>query len=350
GWTDPNTFSTFDAGDAVPVYQTPFTFRTINNNYEADYNLKYRADTISAVAGATYLNQHYNESENFDGFLSGASEGDAIRSVYANASLDWFNKTLHTAIGGRLDSYTTWKNKGTYSVGVAYDLAPGVTFYANYGTSFTQPTLSQLYDAIYGNRAVTPENADTIEGGFRGRQLDGALTESVTYWHSYVSNVITFDASAPNPRVVNGAPFGIYDNSAAERSQGVEIEGAYQIVPHLTLSANYTYTDSQTAGASGLFMPTIETAKNMGNVGLEYGSETFDLGTNLYLTSHSLRPGADFYESGYARLDFSGRYHVTKYFDVYGRVQNALDHDIVEILGYRNPGVYFVAGFTLRLQ
>jgi vitamin B12 transporter len=348
GWTDPNTFQTYGAGDTIPVYQNPFTYRTINNNYQADYILRYRTDFISAVAGATYLGQHYNESENFDGFLSGSSESDATRSVYVDASLNWLNNTLHTSIGARLDSYTTWRSKGTYSIGAAYDVIPALTVYANYGTSFTRPTLSQLYDAIYGNVGVTPEDASTIEAGIRGRQFDGALTESVTYWHSYVDNVIIFDFNLPNPRIVNGSPFGEYNNAAAERSRGVEAEVAWQIVPHLKLAGNYTYTDAQVTDTAGIWQPAIENARNMGNAGLFYTSSIFDLGTNLYLTARRLRYADDFYAPGYARLDLSGRYHVTRQIDVYGRVQNALDHHIIETLGYRNPGVYFIAGATLR--
>jgi outer membrane cobalamin receptor len=88
----------------------------------------------------------------------------------------------------------------------------------------------------------------------------------------------------------------------------------------------------------------IENARNMGNAGLTYTVSQFDIGTNLYLTDHRLRWAEDFWAPGYARLDLFGRYHLTGHFDLYGRVQNALDHDIIEALGFRNPGVYFVAG------
>ena len=350
GWTDPNSFTSYPAGATIPVYQTPFTYRTINNNGEADYNLRYRTDTASAVFGASYLGQHYNESENYAGFLSSSSESQATRSVYGDASIDWLDHSLHTSLGARLDSYTAWKNKGTYSVGAAYDIVPQLTVYANYGTSFTQPTLSQLYDPIYGNKNITPENADTIEAGIRGRQLDGALTETVTFWHSHVNNVVLFDYTIYNPRIVNGTPFGEYNNAAAERSQGVEVEAAYAITPHLKLTGNYTYTDAYFTNAAGVWQLQIENARNMGNLGLTYTTQKFDVGTNVYATDRRLRWAGDFWAPGYTRVDLFGRYHATDHFDLYARVQNALDHHIVEILGYRNPGVYFVAGASLHLN
>jgi vitamin B12 transporter len=346
---DPNDPSVpWQAGALVPVYQTPYTYHTIDNNGEADYNLRYRTDTVSAVVGATYLEQNYDESENYDRYLSGGRESEDTRSVYGDASIGWLDNRLHTSLGARLDSYSEWKSKATYSLGATYDLVPGLTLYANYGTSFTQPTLDELYDPLYGNKGITPENASTLEAGLRLSQLDGALTASVTYWHSYVDNVITYDYSVYNPRILNGAPYGEYANAEAERSQGVEVEAAYELTSHLTLNANYTRTDAYVTNTSGEWQFMIENARNMGNLGLMYSTARFDVGTNFYATDHRLRWAGDFWAPGYGRLDFFGRYHATGHLDLYGRVQNALDHHIVEVLGYQNPGVYFVAGVRYR--
>ena len=348
GWTDPNSYSVYDAGQQIQVYQTPYTYKTTNNNEEADYNLRYHTGTVSALLGATYLGQRYDESENYDGYVTSSKEEQSTRSVYGDAALDWLDDTLHTELGARYDSYTEWKSKATYSLGITYDIVRNFSIYANYGTSFTQPTLDELYDPLYGSKALTPENADTIEAGLRGRQLEGALTGSVTYWHSYVDNVITYDYGIYNPRIVNGSPYGEYANAEAERSQGVEAELAYRITPHLTVSGNYTRTDAYLAQTPGVWSFMIENARNMGNLGLSWNDERFDAGTNLYMTDHRLRWAGDFWAPGYARLDLYGRYHATRQFDLYARVQNALDHPIVEILGYRNPGVYFVAGASYR--
>ncbi|MEJ0006996.1 MAG: hypothetical protein WDM77_11675 [Steroidobacteraceae bacterium] len=47
-------------------------------------------------------------------------------------------------------------------------------------------------------------------------------------------------------------------------------------------------------------------------------------------------------------MDLFGRYHVTRHFDLYARVQNLLDHHIVETLGYKNPGLYAVGGASYK--
>jgi outer membrane cobalamin receptor len=349
GFTDPDSGLTYNAGQAVPVYQSPFWEQTVENNTEADYNLRYRTDTVSAMLGASYLDQTYDSSASYAG---PTFEGDAIRSIYANTSIGWLNNRLHTQLGARLDSYTSWKSNATYSAGAAYDILNELTVYTNYGTSFTQPTLDELYDPLYGNTKVTPENATTLEAGVRGRQLDGRLSEDVTYWHSYVENVIFFDSTLPNPRIPSsiGAPFGEYANGQAERSQGVEFEAAFEIIPHLTLTGNYTRTDAYIDMPPTGWTFMYETARNMGNLGLTWAQAQFDAGANFYMTDHRLDYSYQFYAPGYTRLDLFGRFHVTSHFDLYARVQNALNHDIVEILGYRNPGVYAIGGASLRFD
>lgn len=348
GFSDPNSGATFNAGEQVAVYQFPFTYKTINDNTQADYNLRYRTDTVSAVLGATYLEQIFNSESSY---AASTKESQQVRSIYADASIGWLDNQLHTELGARLDSYSAWKNEATYSVGVTYDILHDLTFYANYGTSFTQPTLAQLYDPIYGNKSITPENASTIEAGFRARQWDGQLSENVTFWHSYVSNVVTFDSTIPNSRIppTSGAPFGEYANEKAERSQGVEFEAAYQITPQLSVSGNYTRTDAYTV-QGGIWTYQIENARNMGNLGLTWTQPQFDAGTNLFMTDHRRDYSGQFWAPGYARLDFFGRYHVTGHFDLYARVQNALDHHIVEIIGYKNPGVYAIGGASYRFD
>jgi outer membrane cobalamin receptor len=342
GWSDPDSGMTYGAGQRVPVYQYAYTYQTISHSRQADYNLRYRTSTVSAVFGATYLGQSYDE--NLD--AGGNDESQSIRSIYGNADLGLLDQRLHLQGGLRLDSYTDWSDKGTYSAGAVYDLtrgAPlGLAVFVNYGTSFTQPTLDQLYNPVYGSHALTPESADTIEAGVRANQADQRISESVTLWHSYVSNVIAYDYLIANPRETYG--YGEYANLAAERSQGAEVTADWQVLPHLHATANYTRTDAFVNQDSGDWTLMVENARNMGNAGLVYTVSSFDVGTNLFLTDHRLRWAGDVWAPGYARLDLYGRYHLGTRLEAYARVQNVLDHPIVQILGYRDAGVYLTGG------
>ncbi len=280
----------------------------------------------------------------------GNDESQGIRSVYGDAALALFGERLHLEGGARLDSYTAWADKGTYSIGAVYDLIHaqplGLSAFANYGTSFTQPTLDQLYNPTYGNHALTPENAATVEVGLRAGQQHERFTETLALWHSYVGNVITYDYTIANPRVPGG--YGEYGNLRAERSQGIELTAGWRLAPHLALTANYTRTDAYVNDGGGDWSFMVENARNMGNLGLSYEGSLFDAGANVFLTDHRLRWAGDVWAPGYARVDLYGRYRLAAGLTAYARVQNALDHPIVQILGYRDVGIYVTGG--LRYQ
>lgn len=346
GWADPNSYQVYSAGQSVPVYQYAASYRTISHSDQADYNLRYRSDWLSAVLGATWLGQSYDENT----YAGGNDESQDIRSLYGDAALTLAAQRLHLEGGVRLDSYSAWADKTTWSVGAVYDLyrtAPfALSVFANDGTSFTQPTLDQLYNPTYGNQAITPENATTVEAGLRASQWHERLSETLTLWHSYVDNVIAYDYLVANTRVPGG--YGEYANLEAERSQGVELSAAATLAAHLTLTANYTRTDAYVNDGADAWTLMVETARNMGNLGLVYDVAGFALGTNLFLTDHRLRWAGDVWAPGYARLDLYGRYRLGARLSAYARVQNVLDHPIVQILGYRDVGVYVTGG--LRYQ
>lgn len=342
GWVDPNTLVPYQAGQRVPVFQTAYTYKTVNTNQEADYNLRYRASGLSAVLGATYLGQVYA----LGGTFGGPRESETTRSVYADAALDALGGALHTEIGARLDSYSAWRDQATYSLGATYRLTSWISAFANYGTSFTQPTLDELDNPTYGDRALTPENGSTAEGGLRASAFGGAVSASATVWHTYVNHVITYDYTIYNPLVPGD--YGRYANAEAERSQGVELEASWRITRRLTLSGNYTYTDAYLQSGVGVWGLMTLNARDVGNVELDYRASRYEVGTHVYLTSPRLRWAADVWAPGYTRVDLHGRIKLTRRLGAYLRVQNVLDRRIVEILGYQNPGVFAVAGANYR--
>lgn len=346
GWVDPNTFDTYSKGQSVPVTAFALDYSTMERDREVDYNLRYDNGRVSGVAGATYLGQTYATGGSGGG--SSASEHDV--SGYGNVGVSFLGNKLHTEVGGRIDNYSAWGSQGTYSVGANYEAIKGLNLYINYGTSFTAPTLGQLYDPIYGSSHLTPATAGTWEGGLRWTALDSRLTGSVTVWDSYVRNVIVYDGTVPNPKAFGG--FGAYANGSAEKSRGVEVEAAYKIAPEVILNANYTLTDAQVSGGgytgAGGWAPMPESAHDIGNVGITYEPQKFTVNANLFITSPRLRYAGDVAAPAYARLDLSGRYHLTHQIDLYARVQNALNQNIVEQLGYRNPKIYAIGGIAVR--
>ncbi len=88
GWTDPNTYSNFNQGDVVPVYQTLLNYKMINNNAQADYNLRYQTDSISAMLGANYQEQIFDVTDDYFGSVT-ASKSSQHTKLDIRQCLDW---------------------------------------------------------------------------------------------------------------------------------------------------------------------------------------------------------------------------------------------------------------------
>ncbi len=335
---------TYAKGAPIPIFDRGYVSYTTGKNKQADYNLVYSENDLTALFGATYLQQK------FLGRTATAITSDtkqSVKSVYGQIQFDVMNGKLHPNAGVRLDDYSAWGREVTYSVGSSFDIAASTSVYANYGTSFTQPTLSQLFNPTYGNGNLTPANGKTVEGGIRHKLFGGTASIDLAVYHSMIHNIIMFDSSIVNPRVA-GTGRGLYVNRDAAMSQGVELAARYQILPDVSGNITYSYTDAETKAATGQWNRMFQVAYHKINFGLNYASDRVDLGANLYYVGPRLRWAGDISTDGYWRLDLSGRYRVTDWLSVYGRVQNALDANIIEEVGYKQPGLYAISGLEVK--
>lgn len=335
---------TYAKGAPIPIFDRGFISYTTGKNRQADYNLVYSGNELTALLGAAYLQQKFL-GRNATAVTSDTEQ--SVKSVYGQLQLDLLDRKLHTNIGVRLDDYSAWGREVTYSVGAAYDVASSTSVYANYGTSFTQPTLSQLFNPTYGNSELTPASGETFEGGIRQQLFDGRASIDLAVYHSMIHNIIMFDSSIINPRVA-GTGRGLYVNRDAAMSQGVELAARYQISPGISGNISYSYTDAKTKMATGEWKRMFQVAYHKLNLGLNYASDRVELGANVYYVGPRLRWAGDVSTDSYWRVDLSGRYHFTDWLSVYGRVQNALDSNIIEEVGYKQPGLYAISGIEIK--
>lgn len=333
-------FSVYNAGDQVPVCDSYYVSVNEDTNRQADYNLNFSSDRLDILLGAEHYEQETVSNSNFGGYAGDQS----VNSLYINGGvdLDADDRAILT-FGVRHDDFDNWGSETTGSIGTAYDLTEVVNLFVNYGTSFRAPSTNELY-SNYGNTELTPEDGDTFEAGVRGQI--GALSGTVTYWHTELENVIAYDGSLPNPNSPFG--FGQYTNRDEQVTKGVELDWSYALSEQLELRGTYTNTDSESTEGSDTFR-TEQIADHKANLGLRYRSEKFNVGVNAYYSGPRLRWNGDFEMDSYTRVDLSGSYQFTDNLRVYGRVENLFDEDIVEGSGYEQPGTYGIFGIEVRL-
>lgn len=330
-------------GELIPIYDTATDIAAYysNDSTQLDYNLLMDGERVGALFGVEYLDQSAAQH----GSYGVSSNDESVRSFYANGEVE-VGGPVSLALGVRSDDYDSWGRETTGNIGVAIELGSATTLFSNFGTSFVAPSMSQLFNPTYGVLTLQPQSGETVELGVRHRGADGRLSLEAGFWHSDVDNVIAYDGAIPNPRSTSG--FGQYTNRDKQRTQGVEFQWSYGLTDAISLSGNYTYTESESKAAGGEWIPTVLVAKHKGNVGAQFSADKFNVGANAYYAGPRLRWAGDLENEAYWRLDASGRFEVTRGLSLFARIENVLDEDIQEDMGYLQPGRYSVVGLQYK--
>lgn len=313
-----------------------------DSSIQVDYQLLFAGEGFNLLGGIEYQDQSARQWGSY-----GASDNeDSQVSYYTNGDVDLFNSALILSLGVRLDDYESWGTETTGNIGFAWHITDGMTLYGNVGNSFKPATMSQLFNPSYGDSSLSPETGRTMELGLRHVAIDDKLSLETTLWNTEIDSVIFFDYSIVNPRRSTG--FGQYNNGSEAESKGVEVKFSYLFTDALSLVGNYTYTDSQRRAVGADWVPTVQIAKNKGNIGVNYEAERWFLGANAYYTDPRLRWAGDLSMDRYIRVDLSGHYQLNQSIKLSFRIENLLDDDIKEGYGYEEPGRYGIVGIDYQ--
>ncbi|HEY9234747.1 MULTISPECIES: TonB-dependent receptor plug domain-containing protein [Phenylobacterium] len=260
---------------------------------------------------------------------------------------------LNITAGLRRDSHDAFGDNVLGQVAAAWSLNDGSTILrASFGQGFKAPTLYQLYTE-YGNANLKAEEADSWDLGVEQR-LGDRFVARATWFQRETTNQIDYVScsSAADPMcVVNGAVrWGYYDNIAQAKAKGVELEGEADLGP-LQVAANYTWTeaknDSEGANHGKLLARRPEHQANIQAVyswpshatlggAIRYVGKSYDNAANTTVLQ------------SYTLLDLRASYPVNETFELYGRIENALDEDYETVRNYGSPGRGAYVGVRAR--
>ena len=146
---------------------------------------------------------------------------------YDLASLDTESRTF--ADGTRTRSSF---DEGVFTprVGLVVQPIPAVSLYASYTTSF-----NPLTGTTFDGAGFEPERGVQYEAGVKLELLGGKLSSTIAVYDLTKENVLTPDPANPGFSIQEGE----------QRSRGVEVDVAGEVLPGLRLIATYAYTDAE---------------------------------------------------------------------------------------------------------
>ncbi len=296
-----------------------------------------KMDTYTIPFGETEFNQDINEDmANFNYF------DPYINVVYTS------NFGLNINAGTRMNIHKLYGNHFVYQVNPSYRLDIGrttVKLLSSYSTAYITPSLYQLFDPLYGNVALQPEESATLEGGFE-ISSNNEWRVSAVYFNRRVDQFVDFVTVDPDNFIYQ------YRNIDERfEASGLEVETALSLWEKVNVTANYTYTQPEER-----FALRIPTHKLNGSIqynpfqktrlGLQfqYVSERDDQFFNPEtFASDTIALKA------YTLFNVTASQQISENVKLFLGIDNLLDEEFSELYRYQTKGRNIRFGFQLNI-
>lgn len=246
----------------------------------------------------------------------------------------------------------------------------------NYGEGIKEPTLVEAFSpspSFLGNPALRPERARSFDVGIEQLLWRERVRLEATYFENRFRDQIAFvgdPASFGGPIKLADGRLVSFVNHDRARARGLELAADVRPVRRLSLGGHYTLLDSKLVAAAdvidfGTFPPRLapnpeigltllRRPRHAGALNAAWIGERFDLNFDAFFVGRrrDLDPvtfSRFVYNDGYARLDLAGSYRLMRRVTAFTRIENLLNRDYQEVLGYPAYRLNFSAGMRFRI-
>ena len=259
---------------------------------------------------------------------------DSLFALYEFKPVD----SLTLTGGIRVDDHETFGSETTGRVAAAWTATDQLTFKASWGQGFKAPSIFQsTYICTFcgltaPNTNLKAETSEAYDIGVQWQSADERIVLGATLFDQETENMIDFSYTAG------------YDNIALVDSQGGELTGAYAINNWLGIAASYTFIDSDDGNGNAL----ARLPESTGNISASFDPDGPFSGAVLvrYNGEEANTDGSKL--DSWTRVDLTGSYDLNDTVEIYGRIENLLDEEYQQILGYGTPGLSGSVGVRLR--
>lgn len=337
--------------------------RTISSSYPAQYDsksysfdnyLQHRLGTqLKAVVG---LNGNFSKINSYTIPFGATDFQQEVDEEKANFNyFDPYINVLYTSnfgfnvnAGVRMNIHSVYDTHFVYQINPSYyfDLGSyGVKILGSYSTAYITPSLYQIYDPIYGNEALLPEENSTVEGGLEWTK-GSSFRWSILYFQRQEDRFIDFVVVDPDT-----FQYQYQNTEESFEARGIETEFSLSILVNWQLNANYTYTNrddrfslripKHKANANVMYRPTTKT-----NIGFQfqYTSDRED----LFFNAETFENESITLEA-YQLIGFSAQQQLTQNLNLMVHVDNVLNEEFEELYRYQTKGRNFRIGLQLSI-
>ena len=343
-----------DPADTLGFYRFHSDDRFSRQTVDLHLSYSLGAHSLFTLGGEVEHQSNRTASSSPFGDSPEATEKRDNKAMYAQWLADWSRLSLQ--LGARGEDNEKFGNFGTYRGGLAFRVTPVLRLRASAGTAFKEPRFFEQFAQgfVVGNPDLEPEQSRSIEGG--ADLTVGRATVTASYFDQTFEDLIQYIGLPATPTDPN------YVNVAGARASGLEL-GATLSLGRIHLNGNYTLLDTEVTDEGDGEDPSFAEGEELLRRPRHSGSltvTTFFTRANLGATAHYVgeRVDLDFSEfpagrvtlPAHTRIDIHGEYRLTNGVAGTLKVENLLDEEYEEVLGFPSPQRVVYIGARLSIQ
>ena len=229
-------------------------------------------------------------------------------------------------IGLRSDDNEQFGTHNTGNLAWGYALSDGLRATAAYGTAFKAPSFNELYFPFYGNPALEPETARSLEFGLAGVATWGRWSANV--FRTTVDDLIAYDSSIFAANNVEKARIHGFEATLATRLMSWDLSGSLTLLDPENRSSGLNQGNVLPRRAEQTLRLDADRdlgAWRVGTTVVAEGRRYDDLANRNRL-------------AGYVTVDLRAGYALARDWRVQGTLVNLFDADYETARFYEQPG------------
>lgn len=285
---------------------------------------RYTANMTFGIADFSLGAERTIEEANIDGSITIDKE-----TAYFAEALVAVNSDIDVSAAIRASQSDEFGSANVYRLAAIYRFNDSTTLRAMMSTGYRAPSQYERYSWA-GNPDFKPEESTTFEIGASHQYASGSV--SATYFDNTVDNVIDYNSTTYAYEQIGGS----------SKSRGLEISGEFKLSDAISLTGNYTYTDSKNGEVRIVRVPTHDLTLG---VAAAVGDKTH-LAANVQIAKdiEDLVWPNNVPVDDYTVVNLSAAYDLSDDAQAYVRIENAFDEDYETVKGFNTGGRMIFAG------
>jgi outer membrane cobalamin receptor len=241
---------------------------------------------------------------------------------------------------------------------------------SSFGTGIKEPSLIEAFSPnifFLGNPGLDPERAISFDAGVIQEMFDRRASVELTYFDNRFRDqiIFTLDPETFGPVRLTDGRLTNFINLERASARGIELIGAARPLLKLRVTGSYTFMRSRIDRAAAQLnseqgLSLLRRPRHAGTFEIIWADQRFDITVDGSILGErrDIDPvsgsrfdlsGRPFINDGYAKVNAAGSYRLSRQVAAFARVENLLNQDYEEILGFPAHRLNFSAGLRVSL-